>query len=782
MRKLGLLSVALCLLAFAPSLMAQKVLQSTQLQPLPFSLGPVYGFGDYHAHQMGQLGFGGRHMYGSHDGAESVALKSCTGTNHAVSWLPVAGTLLGQPDLGQHPGQTHGYGTSTSNRYKFWPTWINTTHQGYWKGWLYKAYQDGLRLFVMSAVNFDMFCSILPQNNTNSEVLADLLLNPQDQNKQCDDMVNIKRQIRAARKFDQQNSWYEIAESPADARRIINEGKMAVVLAVEASKIWGSLNDGWPQVLARLNELEALGVRSFQVVHEIDNNVGGPAYFHFMFDIFSFIDNSLSNGTIGHGIQKDSFKHNQRGLTYAGEQLVRELINRKLIVDSAHLSERSVEKVYQISAQNGYYPMFVSHGHYRDLFHGKHADEKKTPHYLAKYIKATGGVFGLRTGPERVKTYAPGGVANNCHGSSRSFAQSYLLGTLGYGLKQGFGVDMTGMIAQMRPRFYDSSSKWSGDILHGGRIGINSPSTWACGAENLKSDRNDQRAAQGSRASSGLGSDFDLVGFGHIGQIKDVIRDLNKIGVDTGSLEDSAENFVAMWERAHSGSRSKLPDSVSTSGIDHGSLTDFCPGNIQVDIGPIHLADIWRREQVGSYQEGVHAQPKGGGIPNYVPICKANPHLEIQEHNCSDYGFKHNGWCIQRRDGGEWYSARELKEDLCPVPHSKQSGKYGSKIVCKSGWDGTIQRHNCSGSGKSIWGNWCVVNQESYYVVVREIVRDLCPVPYRYETTHSNGKILCKPTPHFKIKASKCSGDGGSIYGGYCIWNQGFWYKARETK
>ena len=734
--------------------------------PLPFNLGPVYGFGDYHAHQMGQLGFGGRLMYGSHDGAENVALKSCTGHNHAASWLPVAGTLMGQPDLGQHPLNNHGYGTSTSNRYRDWPTWINTTHQGYWKGWLYKAYQDGLRLFVMSAVNFDMFCSIMPQSNTNTEVLADLIRNPSDAGKQCDDMVNIKRQISAAHKFASENTWYEIALTPADARRIMNQGKMAVVLAVEASKIFGSKTDTYAEALSRLNALEAMGVRSFQLVHQVDNNLAGPAFFQVIFDIFNFIDNTFAGQGL-HGFQKDSYKHNMLGMTAAGEQLVREMMRRKLIVDAAHLSERSFEKLYTISTQNSYYPIFVSHGHYRDIFNDKHADEKKLPHYAVRYVKATGGVIGLRTGADRVKTFTPGGIANNCDGSSRSFAQSYLLGTLGYGVKQGFGVDMTGMIAQMRPRFYDKTSKWTGNILYGGLPGINSPATWACGADNEGGDMDDQRAAQGTRSSGGINTDFDLIGFGHIGRAKEVIQDLNKIGVDTTVLENSGENFLQMWERIAATSRVKLADTVSAAGIDHKSYTDRCPG-------------LLRRDQVDAYPEGVIPQPKGGGIPKFAPVCKAMPHFDIQKHNCSEYGFQSNGWCIQRRDSGKWYSARKLTDDLCPVPHSKISGlSYSSKIVCKNGLDGTIQRHNCQEAGLPVWNNYCIMEQNSYWVRVRTVVRDLCPLPYSYNRDY-NGFIACRHPLDPRIKSKNCT---GTIWGNYCVKSKAsWWYQIWELK
>ena len=745
--------------------------------PLPFRLGTVSGFADYHAHQTGQLGFDGRFFLGSHTGSESHALGGCNGHNHAISWGPeIVGQLIKQPDMTRHTIRTNGYNSNSAKSYKQWPIWQTTTHQGYWKGHLKKAHDAGMGLYVMSAVNFDMICKILPKGNRNGEVSADVAANPVADGRACSDMENVTRQLRAVHAFAAENSWVEIAQTPDDAAYIINQGKLAVVLAVEADRMWGaSDNDDWDDVLDRLNTLHNLGVVSYQLTHEIDNNIGGAALFMGLWNILSAIEKHEDTlipallafkfgqviDMLKDGMQKDSRGHNTMGLTPVGKQLVQELINRKLIIDISHLSERGVNDVYDISVQNSYYPMFLSHAHYRELFTESTVDEKKVPSYTVKKIIHTGGVIGLRTGQERVKTYNPAGVANNCHGSSRSFAQSYLLGALGYGVKQGFGVDMTGGIAQIRPRFYAAGSKWSGTI------GVNAPITWACGGTKVKDFRKSGQTAQGSRSSKGLNNDFDLIGFGHIGHIKNVILDLNKLGVDTNQLEDSAEHFLSMWDRAYDSSRQKVSADVSTSGIDHTSYTDACPMAVPLT-GP-------RREQVGTKFSGTK-----DGMPVYRSICKAWPHTNIQRHNCSGYGSVNGSWCIKSRNDGKWFSARQIIEDKCPVPHFKINGVYkDGKIVCLSSWDTTIQRRNCSGSGKYKWGNYCVVASSSYHYRVRNLVRDLCPVPMRYTRTHSDGKILCKPTPHFKIRSRKC--DGGK-WGGFCIWNKGYYYKARELK
>lgn len=585
--------------------------------PLPFSLGEVDGVGDYHAHQIGDLGFDGRLYWGDHKGSEAHAMRSCSGTNHAVNYIPGFLTnLFHSNELGMHHFATHGYHSDPNKRYTDWPLWKSIVHQQYWEGHLKQAHDQGLNLMVMSAVNFDMLCGILPKGNGFGQ--------------SCDDMVNIERQLRAAHDFDKKHDWYKIVKTPAEARRAIQEGRMAVILAVEASKIWGN-SSSEADLNNRLNKLWDLGVRSFQPVHEIDNNVAGPAYFQALFDIFTAIDKVKQyasggfKGGIGglvnavKGIQLDSNKHNKLGLTPLGRKLIQKLMARRAIVDLAHISERAFNQTYDLAAANKYYPLFVSHAHFRDLYSGKHADEKKLSAASVRKIKKTGGVIGLRTGEEKRKTYTKSGVANTCHGSSRSFAQSYTYGVLGLRVPIGLGVDMTGFITQMRPRFYSGSSKWNGSSVK----------KWACGNDVKTNERELAQARQGNRNTYGTRTDFDLIGYGHIGHTRNMLRDLNKLGVDTTQLDNSAEAFIQMWERQYEGSRKALNDYVDTSGIedDHGQEAK-CPG-LRAKLGAL----------------------------NNKPVCKALPHFKIKKRKCD--GSQWNGYCVWNK--GSWYKARQLK-------------------------------------------------------------------------------------------------------------------------
>jgi hypothetical protein len=78
----------------------------------------------------------------------------------------------------------------------------------------------------------------------------------------------------------------EIAYTPADARRIIGQNKLALVLGVEVDSLGGF---GKPeectdaQVEAELNRLKALGARHFFPIHLADNAFGGTAFYSDLF-------------------------------------------------------------------------------------------------------------------------------------------------------------------------------------------------------------------------------------------------------------------------------------------------------------------------------------------------------------------------------------------------------------------------------------------------------------------------------------------------------------------
>jgi microsomal dipeptidase-like Zn-dependent dipeptidase len=586
--------------------------------PLPIDLGPVDGFADLHIHQMANLGYDGRLVWGAYDGpGEETALPQCSGQNHAVCWYP--GFLFPEGgdiefEVGSHAGLSPfqvpcvggvfpggplssvkgWHDNATSHRFKHWPVWRTVTHQQVFGEWLHSAHEQGLNLIVMSAVNSRSLCSILPFFNgfggshpldtaagigiTNTA--TDLAIRFAGS---CNDMKNVRRQLLAAWLFDADHDWYEIALTPGHASQIVNEGKLAVVLAIEASDLF----DDPATVESMRSQLDYfvddLGVRSIQPVHQLDNAFGGASYFSGDINLIQWLDDLAALVTdildgdqevamatwsaAADGFTRDGTGENALGFTDLGRQLLLDLMDRRLLVDLAHLSKPATDVAYNIAVARSHYPLYVSHTRYADLLGG--FDDPFDDH-LAKdwqtlqHVKELGGMVGLRTASRRVRTYTPAAVANNCPGSVRDFAQSYAYGALGYGIPQALASDMNGFIQQMRPRFFDS-----------GHPKYDEPK-WACG-EDVTSNRQrrDFQDAQGDRSASGTGADFDLTGFGRIDQVGSLIADLrDNLGVETVQLEDSAEAFVQMWQRTATGFlRSAGDPCLDRSGIVGGPAT-----------------------------------------------------------------------------------------------------------------------------------------------------------------------------------------------------------------
>lgn len=509
--------------------------------PKPARLQPVPGFADLHNHLFAEYAFGGAWIHGTVEGDFAEALSPCeahwdpfsTGGDHAELKIPFVSGLIGRTqgspgDTGPHRTRSEGF-----PGLKDWPRWDSIAHQQVWSGFLKKAHEKGLNLLIASMVNFEPLCELMLERNKKYP--------------DCSDMASLDLQLDAAARFERNHPWFRIVRSPEEARNAISKGRLAVVLSLEASHIFG---DGlWR---APFEQSRAKGVRTLQLVHQLDNRFGGAALHHPVFRIFSWIEDFKKNGTLldlltptKFGFQYDhdpvsGTDRNRAGLTAEGRELILEMMRKGMPIDLAHLSEQSVRAIREITAPLNY-PVYMSHGHFRPAMDdGKFSVyEKSSPDWIVDFIRDSGGVFGLRTGPEKTRTRPDAGAPNDCQGSSKSFAQTYTYGR-SRGVPVSFSTDMNGFIQQTRPRF-------GGDRE-------------TCGGEPDPALRSAQQKAQ----KNPLGTRFDRAGLGSIGELPDLLQDLKNSGVDTRGLEGSAEAFIRMWERALDASR-KLTSRPSSS-------------------------------------------------------------------------------------------------------------------------------------------------------------------------------------------------------------------------
>lgn len=494
------------------------------LAPSALAVDPVPGFADLHNHVFAELAHAGAWYHGTVEGELAHAMSSCDVEfdplalwgDHARVKIPVISTLIGRirgsrGDTGSHLDKVAG-----APQFAGWPRWDSLAHQQNWEGYLKSAHEHGMTLMVLSVVNFEPFCELMPEENRKFET--------------CNDMDAAYRQIEAAHRFAKKHPWFKIVRTPAEARSAIWQGRLAVVLSIEVDRIFGD-EDWRPQ----LEKVYSMGVRTLQPAAHINTRFAGAAVQHPIHRLFQWLDDFDRNGhwydliqPWKFGVKTDSRGFNLLGLTPEGIELVTEMMKRGMLIDMAHLSEQGVKEMKERTIAHNNYPVYISHGHFRAAMDdGKYSEwEKSSPDWVLEYIKQSGGMFGLRTGPEKTKAYPESIVPNDCQGSTKSFAQTYQYGQFGKGINVALGSDLNGFIQQLRPRFGGPDE--------------------TCGAEEDEVVQAQQRLAQ----KKPLKKRFDQSGLGDVSQLPDVLTELKNFGVDIRPLNRSSETFIRMWEKA----------------------------------------------------------------------------------------------------------------------------------------------------------------------------------------------------------------------------------------
>jgi microsomal dipeptidase-like Zn-dependent dipeptidase len=355
--------------------------------------GAVRGYVDAHLHITANQRAGGRVIYGEPFDPRGIeaALGDDASEHGPDGSADITGNLLrsGLP-FGTH--DTHGWPTFVG-----WPTFDTMTHQQTYYVWLRRAWMSGLRLVVAQTVEDEPFCRIEPVRSHS-----------------CSEPVAIRLQIRTLRALERYvdgksggagRGWFRLVFSPAQARRVIARGKLAVIIGIESSDPLGcSESMGTPactaaQVDRRLDQFRRLGVRTMFVAHWINNAFAGAALEADAKGAFINIFNRLQTGAwfttaacpaAGEGeevrtLTQDELQVlagffpgtqaiadegmpaypagrqcNARGLTALGRHLIRAMMARHMLIEVDHLSERARESVLRM-AEAARYPLVSSH-------------------------------------------------------------------------------------------------------------------------------------------------------------------------------------------------------------------------------------------------------------------------------------------------------------------------------------------------------------------------------------------------------------------------------------
>ena len=492
----------------------------------------VRGYIDAHMHLMAFEFFGGEAHCGRpwHKYGVEYALPDCAAGLGGPQNVALESALGAGP-----PSDQVGWPT-----FKTWPAYNALTREAsYWK-WLERSWKAGLRSYVNLFVDNEQLCKVVPVRK-----------NP------CDDMESIR--LQRQRIYELQDyidaqyggpgkGFFRIVTDPFQARRVANDGKLAVVLGIEVSRLFGcGINNtkaqcDKPQIDRQLDEVYNLGVRQMELVNKFDNAFGGvagdtgqtgtvvnsanrnetgqfwdmrtcnnePADVHDREQSTTgqpaqdaIFGAALSLGApAGTAPVYPSAPHcNHAGLTDLGEHLIRRMTSKGMIFDPDHLGVYARKQAMTIIESLDYSGTVSSH-----TWSTPDAEERilKVGGFVTPYA---GGSAGFAKKWEQIKSF-----------KEPKFKQAF-----------GYGADANGLGAQGAPREGAAQNP------------VSYPFTSYDGSVRF------DRQVSGSKTF-----DINRDGVAHYGLYADWYEDLRKIAGD-GILEDmslGSDSYLRSWERA----------------------------------------------------------------------------------------------------------------------------------------------------------------------------------------------------------------------------------------
>src|SRR4051794_21477153 len=419
----------------------------------------------------------------------------------------------------------------------------------------------GLRLMVMSPNENRILCQLQANRETN-----------------CDEMDTVRRGFRAIHELqdyvDAQaggpgRGFFQIVTDPYQARRVINQGRMAVVLEIEVSEPFGC--SGWDQstcdqatVDRQLDEMHGLGVRSMLLLNKFDNPLAGVRFDSGPVGVLINGANRASAGSFWSAQTCTGPLHdntifspaapltdpvgqllataglpagtapvyppaphcNTRGLTPLGEHVVQRMMDLHMIVNPDHMSQAGVDRTLSLLEARHYSGVISPHGW---------MDPGNWPR-----------IFKL------------GGMAFPGHSEAADYVRQWQQlrpRQTPYTLGWGYGADLGGLSAQPPPS------------TDGGSI--------AYPFKSFDGKVTFQRQRTGRRTF-----DYPTEGVAHYGLYADWFADLRRLGGDAlvKDMWNGAEAYLEMWERADG-----IP--AAGCGAPRGALTPGGRGALRLGSG-----------------------------------------------------------------------------------------------------------------------------------------------------------------------------------------------------
>ncbi len=504
----------------------------------------VRGLVDAHTHGMAFEFLGGDVHCGRpwHPYGVTYALRDCPdhyvagGKGAALEDLLNSGT----PGTGHDP-----VGWPT---FKDWPAPHSLTHEGTYYKWMERSWKGGLRIFTNLLVENGKLCEVYPLKRNS-----------------CDDMTSIRLQAkdmhRLERYVDAQyggpgKGWYRIVTNPYQARRVINQGKLAVVMGIETSVLFGcTMKADAPDpsctkasIDRQLTQVRKMGVSQMELVNKFDNALSGvagdegqtgvavnsanfletgsfwdmrhcptsyPADVHDKDQLAAPDPNPLTQRDALFGAIQQQYgvtppvalplygaaPHcNNRGLTDLGEHTIREMARRHMIFDPDHMSVSGRKRALDL------------------------LESLRYPGVVSSHSWSTPDAY--------PRIYRLGGFITPYAGDSTGFVEKWrkhlTWADPRYYFGFGYGADMNGLGAQGDPRGADAKNPVTYPFTGLGGVTVH-------------------QQHSGKRVY-----DINRDGVAHYGLYPDWVQDLRKLaGNDiVTDMSRGPEAYLQMWERA----------------------------------------------------------------------------------------------------------------------------------------------------------------------------------------------------------------------------------------
>ena len=220
----------------------------------------------------------------------------------------------------------------------------------------------GLRIVVLQLVEDEPLCNIEPERSHSCDETETIELEAQ-RVRELQDYVD-------AQEGGPGEGWFRLVRNSRQARRVVERGKMAVLLGVESSSPFGCDEYmGEPQcdredVDRGIALYRKLGIRSLFVAHWVNNAFAGAKVESGDIGTFIATFNATHTGRPFETGPCPEPEHgeecNTKGLTELGEYLINELMDNHMMIEVDHLSERARLRVLEIAEERDY-PLVSSH-------------------------------------------------------------------------------------------------------------------------------------------------------------------------------------------------------------------------------------------------------------------------------------------------------------------------------------------------------------------------------------------------------------------------------------